>query len=100
MRATVVPRPSSRQGEDLAMAETWSVSGVYMEACNCDAACPCVMLSPPTSGECTVLVGWHIEKGHFGQVSLDGFNVALAAHSPGPMLQVKWKAALYLDRRA
>jgi len=31
------------------MAEDWSVSGSYMEACNCEAACPCVMLSPPTS---------------------------------------------------
>jgi len=45
------------------MADDWSVSGSYMEACNCEAACPCVMLSPPTSGECTVLLGWHIEKG-------------------------------------
>lgn len=82
------------------MAEEWRVSGIYMEACNCEAACPCVMLSPPTSGECTVLLGWHIEKGQFGQVSLDGLNAALAAHSPGPMTQVKWKVALYLDERA
>lgn len=42
------------------MAEDWRVSGIYMEACNCEAACPCVMLSPPTSGECTVLLGWHV----------------------------------------
>ena len=82
------------------MAEDWSVSGIYLEACNCETACPCVMLSPPTSGDCTVLVGWHIEKGRFGQVSLDGLNVALAAYAPGPMTQVKWKVALYLDERA
>lgn len=82
------------------MAANWSVSGLYCEACNCEAACPCVMLSPPTTGECTVLVGWHIEKGGFERVSLDGLNVALAAYSPGHMLQVKWKVALYLDERA
>ncbi len=32
--------------------------------------------------------------------SLDGLNVALAAYAPGPMTQVKWKVALYLDERA
>jgi len=29
---------------------------------NCEAACPCVFLSPPTEGECKVLIGWHIDK--------------------------------------
>ncbi len=82
------------------MAANWTVSGLYMEACNCEAACPCVMLSPPTDGKCTVLVGWHIEKGTFSNVSLDGLNVVLAAHAPGHMLKVKWKVALYLDQRA
>jgi hypothetical protein len=33
-------------------------------------------------------------------VALDGLNVALAAHSPGHMMQVPWKAALYLDDKA
>jgi len=33
-------------------------------------------------------------------MSLDGLNVALAVHSPGHMLEVEWKAALYLDDAA
>jgi hypothetical protein len=82
------------------MAANWSASGLYCEACNCETACPCVMLSPPTAGDCTVLVGWHIDKGSFERVSLDGLNAALAAHSPGHMLKSKWKVALYLDERA
>ena len=82
------------------MATNWSASGLYCEACNCEAACPCVMLGPPTAGDCTLLVGWHIDKGNFERVSLDGLNVALAAHSPGHMLKTKWKVALYLDERA
>lgn len=82
------------------MAATWSASGLYCEACNCEAACPCVMLGPPTEEDCTVLIGWHIDKGNFERVPLDGLNVALAAHSPGHMLKVKWKVALYLDERA
>jgi hypothetical protein len=82
------------------MDASWKVSGIYMEACNCEAACPCVLLGAPTDGQCTVLIGWHVEKGTFANVSLDGLNVALAAHAPGHMLKVKWKVALYLDARA
>lgn len=81
------------------MTTTWSVSGTYFESCNCDTACPCVFLSEPTEGECTVLVGWHIEQGHAGDVRLDGLNVALALHSPGHMATVPWTVALYLDER-
>jgi hypothetical protein len=82
------------------MSDQWKLTGGYFEACNCDAACPCVLLGAPTKGECTVLVAWHIDKGNFGSMSLDGLNTVLAAHSPGHMLQVKWKVALYLDERA
>ncbi len=82
------------------MAQEWSVAGSYFETCNCEAACPCVFLSPPTTGKCVVLIVWHIDAGRFGSVALDGLNVALAVDSPGPMTQVKWAAALYLDSRA
>jgi hypothetical protein len=82
------------------MATEWKLSGTYFEACNCDVACPCVFLSAPSSGECTALIGWHIDQGSFGDVVLDGLNVALAVHSPGHMLEEKWKVALYLDDKA
>ena len=82
------------------MADQWKLTGGYFEACNCDAACPCVLLGPPTKGECTVLVAWHIEQGNFGPLRLDGLNTVLAAYAPGHMLQTKWKVALYLDDRA
>ena len=82
------------------MADNWTISGDYFEACNCEAACPCVFLSPPTTGECTLLVGWHIDSGNMNGADLGGLNVALAVHSPGHMIEVKWKAALYIDERA
>jgi hypothetical protein len=80
--------------------EQWTAAGNYFETCNCETACPCVFLSPPTTGKCTVLIAWHIDAGRFGAIPLDGLNVALAVDSPGPMTQVKWSAALYLDSRA
>lgn len=78
----------------------WNVKGQYFEACNCEAACPCVFLSPPTEDECTLLVGWHIDKGEFDGTRLDGLNVAMAVLSPGHMAKVPWQAALYFDDRA
>jgi hypothetical protein len=82
------------------MAQEWTAAGSYFETCNCEAACPCVFLSPPTTGKCEVLIAWHIDTGQFGKVTLDGLNVALAVDSPGPMTQVKWNIAVYLDSRA
>lgn len=79
---------------------TWSLEGTYFESCNCETACPCLFLSPPTEGECTALVGWHIADGAHEGVSLSGLNVALAVHSPGHMATTQWNVALYVDDRA
>ena len=79
---------------------SWSLKGQFFEACNCEAACPCVFLSPPTEDDCTALVGWQIDEGAFDDTRLDGLNVALAVYSPGHMAQVKWQVVLYLDDRA
>ena len=82
------------------MADTWKLNGQYMEACNCKPACPCIFLSTPTEGDCTALVGWHIDQGNFGSTDLSGLNVAMAVYSPGNMVEGKWRAALYVDARA
>ena len=78
----------------------WKLDGSYFEACNCDVACPCVFTSAPTEGVCDALVAWHIDKGHFGNVNLDGLNIAIAVHSPGHMLEVKWNVGIYVDERS
>jgi len=82
------------------MASKWQAKGDYFETCNCQTLCPCIFLSPPTEGTCSVLVGWHIESGQFGSASLDGLNVAAFFFTPGPMHEGNWSAALYLDSRA
>jgi hypothetical protein len=82
------------------MPTSWKIAGSYFEACNCEVACPCVFTSPPTGQECTVLIAWHIDQGNFGEIDLKGLNAVLAVHSPGHMLQVKWKVALYVDEQA
>jgi hypothetical protein len=43
---------------------------------------------------------FHIKKGNYGNVSLDGLNVVMASHSPGNFWKGNWTAALYMDKRA
>ncbi|PEN13311.1 hypothetical protein CRI94_11780 [Longibacter salinarum] len=82
------------------MTDQWKLEGQYMEACTCEVACPCIMLSDPTEGTCTAVVAWHIEEGAYNGVKFDDLNVVMALHTPGNMADGDWKAALYLDRRA
>ena len=82
------------------MSTNWNADGTYFESCNCDVVCPCVFTSPPTEGDCKVLIAWHINSGSYGDVSLDGLNVAMSAYSPGHMLETPWQVALYLDENA
>ncbi len=82
------------------MAEKWKVRGTYFEACNCLPACPCNFTSPPTEGECKVVVAWHVDEGHHGTVDLAGLNAAFFAYAPGHMMEGKWQVALYTDEHA
>ncbi|MGH7073043.1 MAG: DUF1326 domain-containing protein [Stellaceae bacterium] len=90
----------------MATQTKWQLSGDYFENCNCDVVCPCLvssgapMTARPTEGVCDVALVFHIDKGNYGAVSLDGLNVAVVAHTPGAMGQGNWTAAAYIDERA
>jgi hypothetical protein len=85
---------------------SWQIQGEYFENCNCDVVCPCLfsalepLTSAPTEGACEVAFGFHVDDGRFGEVSLDGLNVALIARTPGPMAEGNWQVALYIDDQA
>ena len=85
------------------MAAQWHLSGDYFENCNCSVVCPCLVsknapfTSRPTEGVCDVAFMFHIESGSFDGATLDGLNVALAVHAPGPMADGNWSVAAYID---
>jgi hypothetical protein len=90
----------------MATQTKWHLSGDYFENCNCDVVCPC-LVSPaapltarPSQGVCDVALVFHIDTGRYGQVPLDGLNVAVVAHTPGPMADGDWTLAAYVDERA
>jgi len=55
----------------------WYVEGVEFGSCNCDYACPCQFESNPTHGHCRGFEVVRIDRGHFGEVPLDGLCAAL-----------------------
>jgi hypothetical protein len=84
----------------------WQFSGDYFENCNCSVVCPCLvskaapLTSRPTEGVCNLPLLFHIERGSYGGVALDGLNVALVIHAPGPMAEGNWAVGAYIDQRA
>ena len=85
---------------------TWQLAGDYFESCNCDVVCPCLvspaapLTSRPSQGDCAVVLAFHIDTGTYGGVALNGLNVALAVHAPGPMADGNLAVAAYIDERA
>src|ERR1051326_7339775 len=61
----------------------WQITGDYFENCNCKIVCPCLvspnqpLTSKPTKGACEVAFAFHINSGSYGNVTLDGLNVAM-----------------------
>ena len=90
----------------MATQTKWHLSGDYFENCNCDVVCPCLvspaapLTAQPSQGVCDVALVFHIDTGRYGQVPLDGLNVAVVAHTPGPMADGDWTLAAYVDERA
>jgi hypothetical protein len=90
----------------MATQKSWKLTGDYFETCSCDVVCPC-LVSPnppltarPSQGACDVAIAFHIDRGSYDGVLLDGLNVAVVGHVPGPMADGNWTLAAYIDERA
>jgi len=78
----------------------WSFEADFMQACSCDYGCPCEFSAPPTRGFCDGVGAWHISRGHFGDVRLDGLGLAFAAHWPKAIHEGNGMVCLFFDERA
>jgi len=75
----------------------WRMTGTYFKSCNCDPGCPCDFMSEPTHHKCEGVLGMKVDKGHFGDVSLDGVKWAVAYHWPGPLHEGNGTVKPYFD---
>ena len=78
----------------------WSVEGVAFGNCNCDYGCPCQFERRPTQGHCRGFEVVRIDKGHFGDVALDGLHLALLYAWPGAIFEGGGAMQAIIDERA
>lgn len=78
----------------------WYVEGVEFGNCNCDFACPCQFEGLPTHGGCRGFEVLRIDRGHFGDVRLDGRLVALLYAWPGPIFEGGGAMQVIIDEHA
>jgi len=77
----------------------WKLKGTVLVACNCAYGCPCNYNAPPTTGDCEGGWIWHIDKGTYGDATLDGLTLALFADWPGAIHEGNGKAVGYIDEQ-
>jgi hypothetical protein len=79
---------------------TWTLNGTALIACNCDYGCPCNFNARPSRGKCEGGWTWHVERGSFDGVALDGLNFSIYANWPGAIHEGNGEAVILVDERA
>jgi hypothetical protein len=82
--------------------QKWSIKGQWFDVCRCAIPCPCSWAQPPDDGFCEGILAWHIQKGLYGNVKLDGLNVAMLGSFRGNVWEKAsdFKQAIFMDERA
>src|SRR4249920_1841769 len=81
---------------------SWTLSGDWFDICNCNIPCPCTFAQTPSYGDCDSVLVYHIKRGRYGKVSLDGLNVLALSYFKGNIWAGNTKAsiAVFFDERA
>jgi hypothetical protein len=82
------------------VAENWRLTGKVLVACNCDWGCPCNFNARPTTGKCEGGWTWHVERGAFGDLTLDGLSFSVYVNWPGAIHEGGGEALVLIDERA
>jgi hypothetical protein len=78
----------------------WDLKGTVVIACNCDYGCPCNFNALPTTGKCEGSWTWHVDRGVFGETSLDDLNFTIAVNWPGAIHEGNGEGVILVDERA
>jgi hypothetical protein len=84
---------------------SWRIAGSYLEACNCEAICPCRRIGGraggrSTYGECLGALSWIVEEGGVGDLDLAGMKAVLVSRYHDDEPGSPWTFGLFLDARA
>src|SRR3984885_9546893 len=80
----------------------WQITGDWFDNCSCAVACPCTFAQAPDNGVCESVLFWHIRRGHYGNINLDGLSFVRVGTWEGDLWAGKAKgtAGIFIDERA
>lgn len=78
----------------------WEIQAREFVNCNCGYACPCQFNALPTHGRCEAAGAIAIDKGYFGDVSLDDTKIAFVFWWPGAVHEGRGKCLPIVNERA
>ncbi len=86
----------------MAQIPQWHVEGDWFDVCKCSIPCPCTFAQRPSFGDCDGVLAYHVRRGHYGEVALDGLNVLAVGHFDGNIWAGETKVVLgmFIDDRA
>ncbi|MBD1807956.1 DUF1326 domain-containing protein [Microcoleus sp. FACHB-SPT15] len=77
--------------------KTYKLEGQILEACSCNAPCPCWIGDDPDGGACDSFVAYHVEKGEILGIDVSGLTLVKIVYIPGNVLAGNWRAVVYVD---
>jgi hypothetical protein len=78
----------------------YKLQGNMLEACTCNAICPCWVGEDPDGGTCHGTIAWHFEKGEIDGVDVSGLTFAILLHIPENALSGNWRVVACVDDKA
>jgi hypothetical protein len=84
----------------VASIPNWQLDGDWFDVCKCNIPCPCEFAQAPTFGNCDGILAWHVRKGAYGDLALDGLNVLALGYFEGNLWAgAKATMAIFIDER-
>jgi len=78
----------------------YRLGGRFLEACDCEAICPCWIDEVPDEERCTGVYVWDITTGDADGYGLDGLRVASVSFHEGKRRTARQTVVLFIDERA
>jgi hypothetical protein len=83
----------------------WRLTGRYVEACNCEAICPCRSVGGRDGGRaqyrlCQFALAWTIDSGHFNDLNMAGLLTVMAGYWDEDEPGAPWRVQHSVDERA
>lgn len=79
---------------------SYKLEGYMLEACTCNAICPCWIGEDPDGGTCYGTIAWHFDKGEINGIDVSGLTYSILLYIPDNALAGNWRVVAFVDDKA